>query len=70
MKHLFEKNHKYNVILESIGRVECIWNGEDFYPNENINCKCSEDIYIDGICVGIELNNKYKILAVEEILEM
>lgn len=66
---IFEKNTKYNVLVEDLGMIECIWDGRDFYPNENKFCYCKESIYVSGICIGVPFDDRYRILAVEEFQE-
>ncbi len=64
-KPLFEKNKKYLLSIEGIDEeVMCVWDGEDFYPDENINCNCQEGLYLSGICIGVNLKNNYTINSV------
>lgn len=63
---LFEKGRKYILDIEGYGDVECVWDGEDFYPNENINAKYIQDLRISGIVIGCPLNGEFTINSVRQ----
>ena len=64
---MLEKNRIYIVRTEEYGNIESVWDGEDFYPNENINAKFIEDLVISGVVIGDPFNNKFKILSIRAI---
>ena len=64
---MLEKDRIYIVNTEEHGDIESVWDGEDFYPNENIDANCSEGIVISGAVIGDPFNNKFKIKSIRTI---
>ena len=64
---MLEKNKIYIVETEEYGDIESVWDGEDFYPNENIEANHFQGIVIGGVVIGDPFNNKFKIRSIRTI---